>query len=289
MEIAVFGARGQLGKSIKAIAANYPQHYFIFTDIDTLDITSYREIEEFVLGNYPRVFINCAAYTAVDMAEKEQTMAKAINSDAVANLAKIASEHNIFFVHISTDYVYDGELYRPYKEIDNIHPLSTYAKTKWKGEGAVRRSLCKGAIIRTSWLYSEYGSNFVRTMLRTGLEEEVVSVVFDQIGTPTYARDLAKTIIQIIDNMDKIQDVETFHYSNEGVASWYDFAVEIMHLAKRKCVVLPITTKQHPSAVKRPTYSVLNKQKIKETFNLEIPHWSDSLRYCIANLEAPRV
>ena len=286
MEIAVFGAKGQLGKSIKAIVGDFPQHKFIFTDIDTVDIKSSNQIEDFVSNYYPQAFINCAAYTAIDNAEKEKKVVKAVNAYAVGYLAKVAAEHNIFLVHISTDYVYDGEHNKPYKETDNVHPRSVYARTKWKGEVEIMRSLCKAAIIRTSWLYSEYDTNFVKTMLNSGAEQDEVSVVCDQIGTPTYARDLAKAIIQVIGQMEKIQTIETFHYSNEGVASWYDFAVEIMRLGKRKCKVLPLFTEpKNPNVAKRPPYSVLNKQKIKETFDLEIPHWKESLRQCIANLE----
>ena len=289
MEIAVFGANGQLGRTIRDMADNYPQHQFFFTDIDTLDITQYNEIADFVCNNYPKVFINCAAYTAVDSAEKDKKIAKEVNADAVGNLARIAAEHNIFLVHISTDYIYDGTQYKPYKETGNVHPLSMYAKTKWKGEVAVTKSLCRSVIIRTSWLYSEYGMNFVKTMLRLGREQELINVVFDQIGTPTYARDLAKTIMLIISQREKILTTETFHYSNEGVASWYDFAVEIMQLGKRACKVLPINTLPNQTPAKRPMYAVLDKQKIKQTFNIEIPHWKEGLRRCIANLEASRV
>ncbi|MCL2131455.1 MAG: dTDP-4-dehydrorhamnose reductase [Lentimicrobiaceae bacterium] len=289
MEIAVFGANGQLGRCIRAIADNYPQHKFLFTDIDDLDIANYAEVADFVYNNYPKAFINCAAYTDVDMAERDKKMTTDANQKGADNLAKLAAEHNIFLVHISTDYVYDGEHYKPYKETDSVHPRSVYARSKWKGEVAIRRSLCRAAIIRTAWLYSEYGTNFVKTMLKMGAEEQEINIIFDQIGTPTYARDLAKAIMQIIAQMEKIQEVETFHYSNEGVASWYDFAVEIMQLAKRNCKILPISTQQYPSLVKRPHYAVLSKQKIKETFEMEIPHWRESLRRCIANLEAARV
>lgn len=289
MEIAVFGANGQLGRSIQAIADNYPQYRFIFTDMDTLDITKYNEVAEFVYNNYPKVFINCAAYTAVDAAEKERVNVKVINANAVEHLAQIAAEHNIFLVHISTDYIYDGMQYKPYKETDNVHPLSVYGRTKWKGDIAVMKSLCRAVILRTSWLYSEYGDNFVKTMLTLGKDQSLINVVFDQIGTPTYARDLAKMIMDVIAQREKIQTMETFNYSNEGVASWYDFAVETMQMGKRNCKVLPINTQQYHTPAKRPQYAVLDKQKIKEMFNIEIPYWKDSLRRCIANLEASRV
>jgi len=289
MVIAVFGANGQVGRTLKDMADNYPQYQFIFTDIDTLDITKYNEVADFVCNNYPKAMINCAAYTAVDMAEKDKREAKAANADAVGNLARIAAEHNIFLVHLSTDYIYDGTQHKPYKETDNVHPQSVYAKTKWKGDIAVMRSLCRAVIIRTSWLYSEYGTNFVKTMLRMGREQDLINVVFDQIGTPTYARDLAKAIMLIIAQREKIQTMEILHYSNEGVASWYDFAVEIMQLGKRACKVLPINTIPNQTPARRPFYAVLDKQKIKQTFNIEIPHWKEGLRRCIANLEASRV
>jgi len=284
MKIAVFGANGQLGRSMRFISDNFPQHNFIFTDIDKLDIRSYDQISSFVSNNYPHVFINCAAYTAVDKAEGDKKAAKDLNANAVDNMAKIAAEHNIFLVHVSTDYIYDGKQNRPYRETDNVHPISMYGRTKWKGEVAIMKSLCRAAIIRTSWLYSEYGTNFVKTMFQLGATENELKIVFDQIGTPTYARDLAKAIMQIVNQMEKVKTVEVFHYSNEGIASWYDVAVEIMQQGKRKCKVLPILTQQYPTPAKRPLYAVLDKQKIKQTFDIEIPHWRDSLKQCMVYL-----
>ena len=285
MEIVVFGAKGQLGRSIMDISYNYPQHHFLFTDIDTLDITKYEEVAQFVSKNYPNVFINCAAYTAVDKAQNDVKGAKDLNTTAVNNIAKIAAENNIFLVHISTDYIYDGKQNRPYRETDNVHPLSVYGRTKWKGEVAVMKSLCRAAIIRTSWLYSEYGTNFVKTILHMSTERDILKVVSDQMGTPTYARDLALAIMQIVNQKIKIPQTEIYHYSNEGVASWYDFAVEILRLGKQKCKVLPVSASQYPTSAKRPQFSVLSKQKIKETFDIEIPYWRDSLMQCIANMK----
>jgi len=284
MDIAVFGANGQLGRSIESISSNYPKHNFIFTDIDELNLMYASDIEEFVSYNNPDVFINCAAYTAVDMAEQDVVAAMDINGRAVSNLAKIAAEHDIFMVHVSTDYIFDGRTYKPYKEADNVHPLSVYGRTKWKGEVAVAKSSCRHATVRTSWLYSEYRTNFVKTMLRLSAELEQISVVFDQIGTPTYAHDLAKAIMKIVEVNEKEELTGTFNYSNEGVASWYDFAVEIMQLGNRKCKILPITTAEYPTPAKRPHYTVLDKQKIRDTFEITIPHWRDGLKRCMENI-----
>ena len=288
MEIVVFGARGQLGRSIMDISYNYPKHHFLFTDIETLDITKEHQVANFVSKNYPQVFINCAAYTAVDKAQNQLKEATELNANAVRGLARVAAENNIFLVHVSTDYIYDGKRNRPYKETDSVHPLSVYGRTKWKGEVEIMRSLCRSAIIRTSWLYSEYGTNFVKTILDMSASNEQLKVVCDQIGTPTYARDLAETIMQIINEKSKIEKTETFHYSNEGVASWYDFAVEITKLNKRKCKIIPVSASQYPTSAKRPQYSVLNKDKIKEMFEIEIPHWKDSLERCLVNMKGLR-
>jgi len=285
MEIVVFGAAGQLGRSIMDISYNYPKHHFLFTDVENVDITKPHQVANFVSRNYPKVIINCAAYTAVDRAQNDPKAAMELNIHAVSSLAKIAAENNIFLVHVSTDYIFDGKQNRPYRETDNVHPLSVYGRTKWKGEVEVMRSLCRAAIIRTSWLYSEYGTNFVKTILGLSAEKEQLSVVADQIGTPTYARDLAEVIMQIINEKQKIEKTETFNYSNEGVASWYDFAVEILRLSKRKCKVLPVSSTQYSTPAKRPQYSVLSKQKIRETFDIEIPHWRDSLERCLANMD----
>ena len=282
MEITVFGAKGQLGRSLMDVSFKYPQHHFLFTDIDTVDVRFHRQIDSFVSRNYPSVLINCAAYTAVEKAQNDSKAAADLNAHAADNLAKVAAEHNAFLVHLSTDYVYDGKQSRPYRENDNIHPLSVYGRTKWKGEVYVRKSECKSAIIRTSWLYSEYGTNFLKTMIDLAASgEEELKVVFDQIGTPTYAYDLADAIIQIVEQQDKIEHSETFNYSNEGVASWYDFALEIMRLKNYKCKVTPVSSTHYPSNVKRPFQSILDKQKIKETFDIEIPHWRESLIQCL--------
>jgi dTDP-4-dehydrorhamnose reductase len=284
MNIAVFGAYGQLGKSIQRISTDYPEFDFIFTDIDTLDISDYKSVENFVFQRRPDVFVNCVAYTAVDKAESEEILARRVNADAVDNLAKIAGENNVFVVHVSTDYVFDGTAHQPYKEDDNTNPVSVYGKTKLEGEQAVFVNRCRAAVIRTSWLYSEYGVNFVKTMLRLGEERSQLTVVNDQIGSPTYAHDLAEVIMQIIRKNNRIVRQEIYHFSNEGVASWYDFAVEIMLLGHRLCTVSPIPTADYPTPAKRPSYSVLDKQKIKNHFDLSIPFWQDSLAVCIQNI-----
>jgi dTDP-4-dehydrorhamnose reductase len=284
MKIAVLGAYGQLGRSIADIAGNYPQHDFIFTDIDTLDIVCSDAVVDFVCRHHPDVLINCVAYTAVDKAETDREQAMQLNADAVGNLIRIAAANNIFLVHISTDYVFDGKGYKPYREEDKTSPLSVYGTTKRKGEQLILDYSCPAVIIRTSWLYSEYGTNFVKTMLSLGLEREQLRIVNDQIGSPTYARDLAETILHIIAHKNSIQKPELFHFSNEGIASWYDFALEIMHLGNRQCAVLPIPTEQYPTAAQRPYYSVLDKQKIKMQFSLTIPYWKERLSVCVKNL-----
>ena len=284
MNIIVTGAHGQLGRSINDISCHFPQYNFTFTDIDTLDISDYRAVELFFLEQQPDIIINCAAYTAVDKAETEPQQAMSINANVVDNLAKLACKNNIFFIHISTDYVFDGKGYKPYKEDDTTNPLSVYGKTKLSGEQAMQKQSCRGVIIRTSWLYSEYGNNFVKTMMRLGAERKQLNVVNDQIGSPTYAGDLAKAIMEIVNNRKQIEQIEIYHFSNEGVASWYDFAKEIIQLHGCTCEVLPIPSDQFPTPAQRPFYSILDKQKIKSHFSINIPHWKESLEKCLKRM-----
>ena len=284
MNIIVLGAYGQLGKSLEDISANYSQYNFIFTDIDTLDISNYHLVEVFIAKQQPAVIINCAAYTAVDKAESEQEQVLLLNANVVDNLSKIALENDIFLVHISTDYVFDGKGHLPYKEDDKTCPLSVYGKTKLLGEQAMMKHFCHGAIIRTSWLYSEYGNNFVKTMMRLGKERQELSVVHDQIGSPTYAGDLAKAIMEIVKQKEQIKQTEIYHFSNEGETSWCDFAKEIMQLSNYTCKILSIATDQYPTPAQRPVYSILDKQKIKSQFSINIPHWKSSLEKCIKNI-----
>jgi len=284
VNILVTGANGQLGSELKALSNAYPYTFF-FTCKDQLDITDKHAVVDFIEKNRINAIINCAAYTAVDKAESEQERADKINHQAVKHLALIAKERNIKLVHISTDYVFDGMNHKPYLETDGTNPQSIYGKTKLLGEDALLHvKLPNSVIIRTSWVYSSYGANFVKTMLRLGHEREILGVVCDQVGTPTYARDLAQTILEILPKIDTTQ-TEIYHYSNEGVASWYDFAKEIMKVAKLTCKVNPIETKAYPTPAKRPHYSVLNKAKMKEDFALEIPYWKESLAHCLSQMD----
>ena len=281
--VLVTGSSGQVGNEIKAISSDYSYNFF-FTDRNNIDITSKDSIKEFCKTNNINVIINCAAYTAVDKAESDEINADLINRKAVKKLALVSQELNIKLIHISTDYVFDGKNFKPYCEEFQTNPQSIYGKTKLDGENEMRDINPKNSIIiRTSWIYSYYGNNFVKTMLRLGKEKEELGVIFDQIGTPTYAKDLAKIILDIVPQIDN-QKVEIYNYSNEGVLSWYDFAKEIMKMAKLNCKINPIETYQYPTPAKRPHFSLLNKNKIKSTFNIEIPYWKDGLDDCLRRL-----
>ncbi len=283
INVLVSGSNGQLGSEIRELSTSYLYSFF-FTDKETLDITNELYIKNFVKTNSIDVIINCAGYTAVDKAEIEKDLADKINHIAVKNLAQISRENNIKLIHISTDYVFDGKNYQPYKEEDVTNPQSIYGKSKLEGENAIiEHDLVNSIIIRTSWVYSSFGNNFLKTMLRLGKEKKELAVIFDQVGTPTYAKDLAKTILDIIPKINN-KKTEIFNYSNEGVLSWYDFAKEIMEMAKLSCMINPIETKDYPTPAKRPHYSVLNKSKIKSTFKIEIPYWKDSLDDCLRKL-----
>ena len=281
--VLVTGSSGQVGNEIKAISSDYSYNFF-FTDRNNIDITSKDGIKEFCKTNNINVIINCAAYTAVDKAQSDEINADLINRKAVKKLALVSQELNIKLIHISTDYVFDGKNFKPYCEEFQTNPQSIYGKTKLDGENEMRDINPKNSIIiRTSWIYSYYGNNFVKTMLRLGKEKDSLGVVFDQIGTPTYAKDLAKIILDIVPQIDN-QKVEIYNYSNEGVLSWYDFAKEIMKMAKLNCKINPIETYQYPTPAKRPHFSLLNKNKIKSTFNIEIPYWKDGLDDCLRRL-----
>jgi len=282
--ILVTGSNGQLGSEIRELAESYPQHHFFFTDVDTLDITNKKAIALYIQENKITAIVNCAAYTAVDKAESEPELADKINHLAVKHLAEAAKVYYCKFIHISTDYVFDGNSYMPYTEIDKPNPKSVYGSTKLAGELVMQKINPENAIIiRTSWVYSSFGSNFVKAMLRLGKEREELGVIYDQIGTPTYAGDLAKAILDIFPQI-KINEVEIFHYSNEGVCSWYDFAKVIFEIKKVEIKVMPIETSQYPTAATRPFYSILNKNKIKTNFQMEIPDWRDSLNECLQKL-----
>ena len=285
MKIAVTGGRGQLGLSLQKIADEYPHHRFFFTDRDEADITDREAMSRMLDASGAEAVINCAAYTAVDRAENDRDEAERINAEGPAILARLARDRNIPLLQISTDYVFSGELKHPLREEERPAPRSVYGETKLAGEQAVIASGCRYLIIRTAWLYSEYGKNFLKTMLNlTGTKPEV-KVVFDQTGTPTYALDLAEVICRIIGSGNLEGKYGIYHYSNEGVCSWYDFTKMIAEFSGHTgCRILPCHSSEFPSKVVRPSYSVLDKTKIKETFGVEIPYWTDSLKKCIGNL-----
>lgn len=283
--ILVTGSKGQLGTSINAISETYPDYKFFFTDVDELDITNPEAVSSFVVVNQISCILNCAGYTAVDKAETDAERANLINGTAVGYLAASMLEHSGLLVHISTDYVFGGKHHRPIPEFEAPAPGSAYATSKYIGEQAAMKHGGKTVVIRTSWLYSEYGHNFVKTMIKYGKERESLNVVFDQVGTPTYAGDLAKTILDLIPKWEELIGPEVLHYSNEGVASWYDFAVAVHRICGINCRVNPIETKDYPLPAARPFYSLMNKEKIKMQYGITIPHWMDSLKVCLSRLE----
>ena len=286
--ILVTGASGQLGSELKDLSSLYPNNTFVFTDVAELDICNHTAAKEFIVKNEINTIINCAAYTAVDKAEEQFELSNKINHLAVKNFASIAKEYNIKLIHVSTDYVFDGTNYVPYQETDKPNPQSVYGQTKLDGELAIQKiNPANTIIIRTSWVYSNYGNNFVKTMLRLGNERKELGVIVDQIGTPTYARDLAKTTLEILPKINN-KNVELFHYSNEGACSWYDFASAILEIKGLNVKVNAIETFQYPTAAKRPSYSVLNKSKIKNKFQIEIPNWKDSLIVCLQRLNVQK-
>ncbi|MDF1880898.1 dTDP-4-dehydrorhamnose reductase [Sulfurimonas sp. MAG313] len=279
--ILVTGANGQLGSEIQALSKAYSQYEFTFTNKDTLDLSNLCKLEDFFDSKSFDIIINCAAYTAVDKAEEDQDKAKILNHKSVNLLSKIAKNRDISLIHISTDYVFDGTSHIPYTEDMKTCPQSVYGQTKLDGENAIIEVNPKNSmIIRTSWVYSSYGNNFVKTMLRLGKERDSLGVIFDQVGTPTYARDLAQVILDAVPKL-KNDSVEIYHYSNEGVCSWYDFSKAIFELSHVNCEVNAIETFQYPTPAKRPSYSILNKSKIKKEFEISVPYWKDSLKDCL--------
>jgi dTDP-4-dehydrorhamnose reductase len=283
--ILVTGGNGQLGSELRALAPIHSEYHFIFTGVENLDICNHKAVVTFIEKNNITVIINCAAYTAVDKAEEQAELADRINHIAVANFAQIAKDKNIQLVHISTDYVFDGINHQPYRESDTPNPKSVYGQTKLEGELAMQKINPQNSmIIRTSWVYSKFGNNFVKTMLRLGSERNQLSVVADQIGTPTYAADLAEAILTILPKI-KNKNVEIFHYSNEGVCSWYDFAKAIFEMSELAIEVYPIGTSQYPTPAKRPFFSVLNKNKMKEKYHINIPYWRDSVESCLQQIK----
>lgn len=284
--VLITGANGQLGNEMRRLGAVSPNSY-IYTDVAELDITDAAAVESFVKENAIEVIVNCAAYTNVDKAESDEATAELINATAVANLAAAVKAVGGTLFHVSTDYVFGDEGNTPRTEEMPLNPLGVYGRTKLKGEQAIEQSGCKAVIIRTAWLYSEFGNNFLKTMMRLTAEREQLNVVFDQVGTPTYAGDLALAIFSIIEAGIYEGNEGVYHFSNEGVCSWYDFATEIAIAAGNTgCRINPCHSSEFPSPVKRPSYSVLDKSKIKEIFGIEIPHWRDSMLYCIKRLKS---
>lgn len=284
--ILVAGCKGQLGSEITALAPKYPGYDFIYTDREELDITDREEVEDFFSKNLPQFCINAAAYTAVDKAESERELAIKINAEAVGYLAEASRKFGAKFIHISTDYVFDGNATLPYKEDDKTDPVNFYGLTKLMGEELAITNNPDTIIIRTSWVYSSYGSNFVKTMLGLMSEKPSLNVVSDQFGSPTYARDLAEVILDIFQEFTNNQNWKKgiYHYSNSGEISWYDFAVAIKDVAASSCQVSPIPTSAYPTPAKRPAYSVFDKHKISSSFNIEIKDWRQSLMHCFAEL-----
>ncbi|MBL7818405.1 MAG: dTDP-4-dehydrorhamnose reductase [Saprospiraceae bacterium] len=287
--VLITGAAGQVGNEFRFLAFTHPQFKFIYTDVEQLDITKLRETLRFFKRNTPQYVVNCAAYTAVDKAETDVALATKINVNGARNLAKACQETGATLIHISTDYVYHNNQNTPFKEGDRTSPKGVYAKTKLRGDSAAIKFCERALVLRTSWVYGSYGNNFVKTMLRLGKEREQLNVVFDQIGTPTYARDLARAILKVIEKIEN-QEVDSkilrgvFHYSNEGVTSWYDFTKAIFDIREIGCQVNPIESSQYPTPAQRPPFSVLNKAKFRDTFGIAIPHWRDSLIACLKEL-----
>ncbi len=286
--ILVTGSTGQVGKELQTLASNYSQFDFIFTSRKILDFSDdnfHAQLEKLDVSKI-KYCINCAAYTAVDKAEQEQGLAFKVNSVNVEQLALFCKHNNIKLIHISTDYVYHSTHNQPYIETNETNPKGIYAKSKLEGELASLKNLENVMIIRTSWVYSSYGHNFVKSMIRLGTEREQLRIVYDQIGSPTYAKDLASFLLDTISKIEtgEIEEKKSsgiFHYSNEGVCSWYDFAKAIFELTKIECIVHPILSEDYPTPAKRPHFSLLDKEKIKQTFNITIPYWKDSLKSCL--------
>jgi dTDP-4-dehydrorhamnose reductase len=277
--ILVTGVNGQLGKEMQAISKQYPEYHFLFVTKEELPIDDVEATQNYFDNHSIDVCVNCAAYTAVDRAEAEKDKAYIINSDAVGNLATLCKENNALFIHISTDYVFDGTATAPYKEDHPVNPIGIYGASKLKGEALAIQNNPASIIIRTSWVYSSFGNNFVKTMLRLMKERESINVVADQQGCPTYAADLAKAIMEIISGTTVNPGI--YNFSNHGIITWYDFAVAIKELSGTDCTVNPIPTTQYPTPAKRPAYSVLDTTKIRDTFNVVIPEWKESLKRCL--------
>ncbi|AEW01262.1 dTDP-4-dehydrorhamnose reductase [Niastella koreensis] len=286
--ILVTGANGQVGQELRVLSASYPAFTFVFTDADSMPVNKEEVVQQMFAAHRPAYCINCAAYTAVDKAETEQELAFAVNAEGVRILAAACKNYNTRFIHISTDYVFNGQSPTPYKEDAPTGPENVYGVTKLKGEQLCREVNPESVIIRTAWVYSSFGKNFVKTMMKLMQERPAISVVNDQVGAPTYAADLAACMMQIVANTNTSAanwHPGMYHYSNQGRISWFDFAVGIKELTGSTCTVNPIPSKQFPTPAKRPSFSLLDTSKIRQTFNIAIPEWKESLKKCVALLK----
>lgn len=282
MTILITGANGQLGNEMRVLSAQHPEHHYLFTDIQELDITDKAAVLRFLTNNSIDAIVNCAAYTSVDKAEQDEDTAFRINAEAPRNLGEAAAAVGARLIHISTDYVFSGTACLPYRESDPVAPATAYGRTKLAGEQLLLQVCPSAVIIRTAWLYSSFGNNFVKTMLRLGRERDTLTVVYDQIGCPTYAADLAQAVFTILNHPCPASGI--FHFTNEGVCSWYDFTQEILRQAGISCNVQPIRSEQYQYRTPRPHYSVLDKQKIKDTFSVKVPYWTEALGRCLCRL-----
>jgi dTDP-4-dehydrorhamnose reductase len=282
MNILITGSNGQLGNEMQISAKKFPNHHFIYTDVAELDICDKEALNAFVKSNDVNMIVNCAAYTAVDKAEDDVELCYKINAEAVKNIGEVATANGAKVIHVSTDYVFDGTNHVPYTEDMPVCPSSVYGKSKLAGEEALISACSQAVIVRTAWLYSSFGNNFVKTMIKLGTERESLNVIFDQVGSPTYAADLAEAIMTIISHESFVPGI--YHYSNEGVCSWYDFTKSIHRKSDITCNIQAIETKDYPTRTPRPHYSVLNKAKIKSTYGIAVPHWEDSLDKCLSIL-----
>lgn len=282
MKILITGANGQLGTELHEILEREFPGQTLYTDVQELDLTNAKAVDSYVANNEITHIVNCAAYTAVDRAEEEKMLCAAVNTDAVKNLAMAADANGAKIIHISTDYVFDGTNHRPYRESDKVNPISQYGTTKRKGETLLLALAPQAIIIRTAWLYSAHGNNFVKTMLRLADSQPEIKVVCDQIGTPTFARDLARAIVKVLQSHQWVPGI--YHFTDEGAASWYDFAKAIFRIAGKDVKVTPIPTEDYPTPASRPSYSILDRTRIKATYGIEIPHWEEALADCLRQL-----
>lgn len=282
MKILITGANGQLGTELHEILEREFPGQTLYTDVQELDLTNAKAVDSYVANNEITHIVNCAAYTAVDRAEEEKMLCAAVNTDAVKNLAMAADANGAKIIHISTDYVFDGTNHRPYRESDKVNPISQYGTTKRKGETLLLALAPQAIIIRTAWLYSSHGKNFVKTMLRLADSQPEIKVVCDQIGTPTFARDLARAVVKVLQSHQWVPGI--YHFTDEGAASWYDFAKAIFRIAGKDVKVTPIPTEDYPTPASRPSYSILDRTRIKATYGIEIPHWEEALADCLHQL-----